>query len=151
MNGSSGGEQTQLPTADPAPQQRQIDRPHANRESRPDAHPVPAEPEPEERRRAEAADPVADSRDDHRHARVLKSAQHAGGNRLTAVHLKDIAPSGENADEDGWADLGHGTVDWKALKAALAGTKVRYFVMEHDNPKDAERFASRSIATARTL
>lgn len=73
------------------------------------------------------------------------------GNRLTAVHLKDIAPAGENADEDGWADLGHGTVDWKALKAALAGTKVRYFVMEHDNPKDAERFASRSIATARTL
>lgn len=73
------------------------------------------------------------------------------GNRLTAVHLKDIAAAGENADEDGWADLGHGTVDWKALKAALANTRVKYFVMEHDNPKDQERFASRSIATARTL
>jgi sugar phosphate isomerase/epimerase len=73
------------------------------------------------------------------------------GKRLTAVHLKDIAPSGENADEDGWADLGHGTVDWKALMAALENTGAKYFVMEHDNPKDHERFASRSIATAETL
>ncbi len=73
------------------------------------------------------------------------------GKRLTAVHLKDIAPEGDNADEDGWADLGHGTVDWKALKAALANTRVKYFVMEHDNPKDHERFASRSIEAARSL
>lgn len=73
------------------------------------------------------------------------------GKRLTAVHLKDIAPAGENADEDGWADLGHGTVDWKALMAALKNTRAKYFVMEHDNPKDAGRFASRSIETARTL
>ena len=73
------------------------------------------------------------------------------GKRLTAVHLKDIAPAGENADEDGWADLGHGTVDWKALMAALKNTGVKYFVMEHDNPKDAARFAERSIATAKTL
>jgi len=73
------------------------------------------------------------------------------GRRLTAVHLKDIAPAGANPDEDGWADLGHGTVDWKALKAALANTRVKYFVMEHDNPKDHERFASRSIATAQAL
>ena len=41
------------------------------------------------------------------------------GNRITAVHVKDIAPAGENKDEDGWADVGHGTVDWKALMAAL--------------------------------
>ena len=34
------------------------------------------------------------------------------GNRITAVHVKDIAPAGESADEDGWADVGHGTVDW---------------------------------------
>ena len=73
------------------------------------------------------------------------------GRRLTAVHLKDIAPAGANPDEDGWADLGHGTVDWKALKAALANTRVKYFVVEHDNPKDQERFASRSIATAQAL
>jgi sugar phosphate isomerase/epimerase len=73
------------------------------------------------------------------------------GKRLTAVHVKDIAPAGENADEDGWADVGHGTVDWKGLMAALANTKVKHFVIEHDNPKDATRFAERSIAAARQL
>lgn len=73
------------------------------------------------------------------------------GKRLTAVHLKDIAPEGENKDEDGWADLGQGTVDWKGLTAALKRTGVRYFVVEHDNPKDHERFASRSIAAAQAL
>ena len=34
--------------------------------------------------------------------------------RLTAAHVKDIAPEGENKDEDGWADVGQGTVDWRS-------------------------------------
>ena len=69
--------------------------------------------------------------------------------RIAAVHVKDIAPKGEAADEDGWADVGHGTLDWKGLMAALRGkTPARYFVMEHDNPSDYERFARRSIAAA---
>ena len=64
------------------------------------------------------------------------------------VHVKDIAPAGENANEDGWADVGHGTMDWDALYAAAKQfTNARYFVMEHDNPADVDRFASRSIAT----
>ena len=42
------------------------------------------------------------------------------GKRLTAVHIKDIAPAGENADEDGWADVGHGTVDWKGADGGAA-------------------------------
>ncbi|MCX7288947.1 MAG: sugar phosphate isomerase/epimerase [Rhodobacterales bacterium] len=71
--------------------------------------------------------------------------------RITAAHVKDIAPAGQNADEDGWADVGHGTVDWKTLVAALRGIGVKHFVMEHDNPKDDVRFATRSIATAKTL
>lgn len=72
--------------------------------------------------------------------------------RIIAVHLKDIAPEGEAQDEDGWADLGHGTVPWTELFAQIkARTKARYFVMEHDNPSDLERFASRSIATAKAL
>jgi len=73
------------------------------------------------------------------------------GKRLTSVHLKDIAPAGENTDEDGWADFGDGTVDWKGLMTALRSTPVKYFVMEHDNPKDAKRFAERSIAAAQKL
>lgn len=68
--------------------------------------------------------------------------------RITAAHVKDIAPAGENADEDGWADVGHGTLDWKGYMAALRGIGVQHFVMEHDNPKDHARFATRAIASA---
>lgn len=75
----------------------------------------------------------------------------AFASRLTSVHMKDIAPAGENADEDGWADLGHGILDWKALMTALRRTGCRYFVLEHDNPSDLARYAERSIATAKTL
>src|SRR5690606_27867706 len=31
--------------------------------------------------------------------------------KLLAVHVKDLAPPGENADEGGWADVGAGTLD----------------------------------------
>ena len=61
--------------------------------------------------------------------------------------MKDIAPTGEKKDEDGWADVGEGTVDWKGLFAALSGTKARYFIAEHDNPSDFKRFAKRSLAS----
>jgi sugar phosphate isomerase/epimerase len=72
--------------------------------------------------------------------------------RITAVHLKDIAPPGESEDEDGWADVGSGTMDWPGLMAALRATPVaRLLVMEHDNPNDHKRFARRSIAAARTF
>lgn len=73
------------------------------------------------------------------------------GGRINAVHVKDIAPAGQNADEDGWADVGHGTLDWQALSDAIkAGTNTRYWVMEHDNPADVDRFASRSLAAVNT-
>ena len=71
--------------------------------------------------------------------------------RITAAHVKDIAPKGENTDEDGWSDVGHGTVDWKTIMAALRRIGVRHFVMEHDNPKDDQRFATRSIASAKAF
>ncbi len=72
------------------------------------------------------------------------------GDRIAAVHVKDIAPPGQCATEDGWEDVGEGTLDWPALMAALRGTSARLFVMEHDNPSDDKRFARRSIAAART-
>ena len=71
------------------------------------------------------------------------------GDRLASVHVKDIAPAGEKADEDGWDDVGHGTMPWPALWAALKNTPVDLFVMEHDKPNDHERFARRSIEAAR--
>lgn len=71
--------------------------------------------------------------------------------RITAAHVKDIAAEGECADEDGWADLGHGTVDWRACMKALRGAGVDLFVLEHDNPADVARFAGRSVETFKTL
>lgn len=69
--------------------------------------------------------------------------------RVVAVHVKDIAPAGENADEDGWADVGHGTVDWPGLMRLLREkAPARHFIMEHDKPSDFERFARRSLAAA---
>ncbi|MCO6384820.1 MAG: sugar phosphate isomerase/epimerase [Vannielia sp.] len=71
--------------------------------------------------------------------------------RITTAHVKDIAPEGECEDEDGWADVGHGTMDWAGLMAALRGAGVDLFVMEHDKPSDARRFAERSIAAVKEL
>ncbi len=58
--------------------------------------------------------------------------------------MKDVAPSGVNADEDGWADVGKGSIDWKRLIPHFNGVEV--FVVEHDNPNDFERFARQSRA-----
>lgn len=75
----------------------------------------------------------------------------ANKGRITAAHVKDIAPAGECEDEDGWSDVGHGTVDWAALMEALKAADVDLFVMEHDNPSDATRFATRSIEALREM
>jgi sugar phosphate isomerase/epimerase len=72
------------------------------------------------------------------------------GDRITAVHVKDIAPAGEALDEDGWADVGYGTLDWKSLLATIkTKTKAKYFVAEHDKPSDAPRFGRRSIESVK--
>ena len=71
--------------------------------------------------------------------------------RIKAVHVKDIAPDGQNRDEDGWADVGHGIMDWAAIKGALDAAGISHMVVEHDNPKDHTRFATRSLATLKAL
>lgn len=63
---------------------------------------------------------------------------------VTAAHVKDIAPAGQCLDEDGWADVGHGVLDWKDLWAFCRGLGARWMVLEHDKPSDAPRFARRS-------
>lgn len=67
------------------------------------------------------------------------------GDRVSAVHIKDRAPEGENADEGGWADLGYGEVDYMHIMPALSDADVEHWVLEHDNPSDHERFATRSF------
>lgn len=72
--------------------------------------------------------------------------------RIVAAHVKDIARPGEKQDEDGWEDVGHGVMDWPTIMKALRDkTPAKVFVMEHDNPGDAARFARRSIETARNF
>lgn len=66
--------------------------------------------------------------------------------RIASIHVKDIAPDGDNADQDGWADVGEGTMDWAEILAAVRkNTTAKHFVMEHDNPSDLKRFAMVSI------
>lgn len=67
--------------------------------------------------------------------------------RLLAVHVKDRAAPGVTEDEDGWADVGHGVIDWAGLVAKLRQEDVAHFIIEHDNPSDDARFAQRSIAS----
>jgi len=71
--------------------------------------------------------------------------------RIAAAHIKDIAPAGENADEDGWADVGHGVQNWAPIHAALQAAGVTHYVVEHDNPADHTRFASRSLAAVQSF
>ncbi len=68
------------------------------------------------------------------------------GDRVVALHLKDLAPTGDNANEDGWADAGHGIIDWPYLLPMMRATRAELVVLEHDNPADFERFARRSLA-----
>lgn len=74
------------------------------------------------------------------------------GSRITSVHLKDIAPDGENADEDGWADVGEGVMPWAdLLKAVRSQSATKTFVMEHDKPSDPRRFAERAYSNVRKM
>jgi sugar phosphate isomerase/epimerase len=64
--------------------------------------------------------------------------------RLVSAHVKDIAPSGKNLDEDGWADVGQGILDWPRLWQEALKRGARWMVLEHDKPSDAVRFARES-------
>jgi sugar phosphate isomerase/epimerase len=66
--------------------------------------------------------------------------------RVTSAHVKDLAPSGQNQDEDGWADVGAGVLDWRDLWRACRGAGARWMVVEHDKPADPARTARASFA-----
>lgn len=67
--------------------------------------------------------------------------------RLVALHVKDVAKPGESLDEDGWADVGFGMLQWPEILAAARRAGVGLLVAEHDNPSDFQRFARRTIQT----
>jgi len=67
------------------------------------------------------------------------------GSRLSSVHVKDLAPAGQKQDEDGWADVGEGTLDWQNLVQDIRRVAPdALMVMEHDKPADVMRFATTS-------
>lgn len=73
------------------------------------------------------------------------------GDRLTSVHVKDLAPAGRNLDEDGWCAVGAGTLDWHHLLTRCLRTPARWFIMEHDRPADPRAFVEQSVAYLRNL
>jgi sugar phosphate isomerase/epimerase len=69
------------------------------------------------------------------------------GPRLSAIHVKDIAASGTNVDQDGWSDLGAGTMAWAALlQACRVASDDLIYALEHDKPSDPVGYATRSAA-----
>lgn len=67
------------------------------------------------------------------------------GDRLASAHVKDIAPAEQNLDEDGWADVGAGVLDWPDLWHAARAAGAGWMVVEHDNPADPAAFAKNSL------
>jgi len=70
---------------------------------------------------------------------------------VTAAHVKDIAPAGQNEDQDGWADVGSGTLDWRDLWQTCRKAGARWMVVEHDKPADPARSARSRFEYLRTI
>jgi sugar phosphate isomerase/epimerase len=66
--------------------------------------------------------------------------------RIVSAHVKDIAPQGQNEDQDGWADVGAGVLDWRDLWSAARAAGAKWMVVEHDNPTDPAETARASYA-----
>lgn len=56
--------------------------------------------------------------------------------RCQRVHCKDVAPAGQNEDQMGFADVGHGVLDWTALLPAAKAAGAEWYIVEHDLPKE---------------
>lgn len=65
---------------------------------------------------------------------------------LVSAHVKDRAPEGANPEEDGWADVGAGTLMWPSLWRLALANGAKTLVVEHDSPKRPFEFAQTSFA-----
>jgi sugar phosphate isomerase/epimerase len=65
---------------------------------------------------------------------------------VVSAHLKDIAPAGKNIDQDGWADVGAGVLDWRDLWRACRDAGAAWMVVEHDKPADPAQSVRASFA-----
>ena len=71
--------------------------------------------------------------------------------RIVSAHVKDLAPPGRNEDQDGWADVGAGVLDWRDLWQAARAAGARWMVIEHDKPADPAGTARASYAFLKNL
>lgn len=60
--------------------------------------------------------------------------QNAG--RIYAIHAKDNAGIGVRDDEMNFAPLGEGLLDWHSILTAAQKSGVKWYIVEHDLPKD---------------
>jgi sugar phosphate isomerase/epimerase len=67
-------------------------------------------------------------------------------NLVASAHVKDIAPEGRNEDQDGWADVGAGVLDWRDLWREARAAGAQWMVVEHDKPADPAQTARASFA-----
>jgi sugar phosphate isomerase/epimerase len=72
-------------------------------------------------------------------------------NRITAAHVKDIAPPGQNEDQDGWTDVGSGVLDWRDLWRVCREAGAEWMVVEHDKPADPGETARASFAFLKNI
>jgi sugar phosphate isomerase/epimerase len=70
--------------------------------------------------------------------------------RCPRVHVKDLAPEGQNVDEDGWAAVGHGVLNWDRLLPLARAAGAEWYIVEHDKPKDPLANVQRSLEFLRT-
>lgn len=71
--------------------------------------------------------------------------------RVARIHVKDRAPEGENLDQGGWADVGHGVINWKPLLSAAKEAGTQWFIVEHDEPRNPVQTIQRSFDYLETL
>jgi sugar phosphate isomerase/epimerase len=71
--------------------------------------------------------------------------------KIAAAHVKDIAPPGQNEDQDGWADVGSGVLDWRDLWRFCRNAGAEWMVVEHDKPADPAQTARASFAFLRNI
>lgn len=76
---------------------------------------------------------------------------HRYRSKITAAHVKDIAPPGQNEDQDGWTDVGSGILNWHDLWRTCREAGAQWMVVEHDKPADPAKTARASFAFLRTI
>lgn len=64
--------------------------------------------------------------------------------RIDAAHVKDLAGPDADPREEGWADVGHGIMDWPAYWPAALSAGATLMVVEHDQPLNPAQSIKRS-------